>query len=174
MEIKEEEIFKYVLFPDTITSDKKEFIQLNENMFSEQIKFCKAFLEISNSTIENDLSKKAVDKILSKIKIFELLPVETKSIFKENTPLLAAATVEFANKKSESITYIDDESKYLIRLIRNDNKNTLFFFSKKDNDYRKFKITLLPSNESYHLSSPSEMIEIENAQTVQKILIEVE
>ena len=173
MEIKEEDIFKYVLFPDTISPDKKELIHSNENLFSEQIDFCKAFLGISTSKIDNELSKNAVDRILNKIKVIELLPVKAKSLLKESSPLLAAASVEIANKKSESITFTDEESKFLIRLIRNDNKNTLFFFSKKENDFRKYKLTLLPSNESYNLSSPSEMIEIDNTQIVQKILIEV-
>ncbi len=174
MEIKEEDIFKYVLFPDKLSSDKKELIHSNENLFSEQINFCKAFLGISAFIIDNDLSKNAVDRILSKIKIIELLPVESKTISKENSPLLAAATVEFANKKSESITYVDEESKYLIRLLNDDNKNTLFFFSKSENTIHKYKLTLLPSNESYHISSPTQMIEMDSAQIVQKILIEEE
>lgn len=174
MEIKEEDIFKYVLLPDTLNSDKKEFIHSNENLFSEQIDFCKAFLRISTSKIDNELSKNSVDKILSKIKVIELLPVESKSTFKENSPLMAAATIDFAYKKSESITYVDEESKYLIRILNNDNKNTLFFFSKSENDVRKFKLTLLPSNVSYHISSPTQMIELDNAQNVERILIEEE
>lgn len=174
MEIKEEDIFKYVLFPDTLASDKKEIISANANLFSEQINFCKAFLGISTSSNDIDLGKNAADRILSKIKVIELLPVESKFISKENSPLLAAATIEFADKKSESITYIDEESKYLIRLLNNDNKNTLFFFSKSEKEVRKFKLTLLPSNKSYHISSPTQMIEIDYTQTVERILIEEE
>lgn len=174
MNITEEDIFKYVLFPDTLASDKKDIIHSNENLFSEQINFCKAFLTAPTSKIDLDPEKNAADRILSKIKIIKLLPVEPKTLSKEISPLLAAATAEFANKKSESITYVDEDSNYLIRLLNDNNKNTLFFFSKKENDARKFKLTLLPSNKSYHISSPTQMIEIDNAQTVQKILIEEE
>ncbi|MCL5031124.1 MAG: hypothetical protein M1480_19130 [Bacteroidetes bacterium] len=174
MEITEEDIFKYILFPDEVEPEKKEYIRANENLFSEQINLCKSYLEFSN---DNDIyiqSKKAADRILSKFIVVELFPVINKKLQKNNTLTLAAANADIANKQSESITYSDENSKYLVRLINNKEKNTLYFFSNKENKEQKLKITLVPSNEIIHITNNSQQIEIDQHKYIQKILIEQE
>ena len=153
MEITEEDIFKYVLFPDEIEIGKKEFIHANENLFSGQIEFCQAFLQASSNEEINIQSKNAVARIFSRIKVIELLPFINKKLPRNNTLTFAAATTEVANKQSESITYTDENSKYLVRVISNNDKNTLYFFSKDKNQQQKLKLTLIPSNEIYHITN---------------------
>lgn len=174
MEITEEDIFKYVLFPDEIEPEKKEYIHSNENLFSEQIELCKSYLELSDDQGIIYQSKKAADIIFSKINVVELFPVVNKKPRKDHTLTLAAATAEIANIQSGSITYSDENSNYIVRIINNKDKNTLFFFSKDENKEMKFKITLLPSNKVLHIANNMQQIEIDQHNFVNKILIEQE
>lgn len=174
MEITEEDIFKYVLFPEEIEPEKKEYIQANEKLFAEQIELCRSSLEVSDDNEIISESKKAADIIFSKINVVELFPVVNKKPKKDNPLTLAAATAEIANMQSESITYSDENSNYIVRIVNNKDKNTLFFFSKDDNKEIKFKITLLPSNEILHVTDNLRQIEIDQHNFVSKILIEKE
>ncbi len=174
MLITEEDIFKYVFFPGEIPKVKKEFIKDNEKLFAEQIDFCRSLLDTAGDEEIKDQIKKAADKILEKVKIIELYPVPNKKINKKNDLTLAAATTDIAYKQSESITYSDENSKYLVRVINNRDKYTLYFFSKEDDPGQKLKITLVPSLDTFHIRNSPQNIEIDKEQSIQKILIEQE
>ena len=170
MQITEEDIFRYVLFPEELNSVKRKYISENENLFSDQIEFCKTFSTYSKEVEEQ--SKKAADRILGRIKIFELLPVTSFNMNKTLT--LVAATAKTAVKKSDSATYSDEDSKYLIRLIRSGDQKLLYFFPKEETKEKKLKLTLLPTGENYSISDSIQQIVIKSDFSIDKILIEEE
>ena len=174
MKISEEDIFKYVLFPDELEPETKEYIKKNEEAFAEQIEIVKDSSELSADFGISNQAKQAADRIYNKIFVVELHPVINKNISKDKTLNLAAANVEEINVQSESITYSDENSKYLVRIISNKEKNTLYFFSKDEDKEQKLKITLIPANEIIHISNNSQQIEIDRHFTIQKIQIEHE
>ncbi len=174
MVITEKDIFLYVLFPDELDSDKKKYIQENENLFSDRIEYFKFITEIFNDENIDTESKKAADIILARFKVVELLPVINNNLNKNNTVNLAAATNNVAEKLSESITYLDEDSKYLVKVIRNKNQNKLYFFSKNENREQKLRITLIPSMDIFHITNYSLKIDINPQLSIQKILIEKE
>ena len=174
MQITEQDIFNYVHFPEEIIDEKKEYIKLNESLFSEQIKFCKSFLNFDKDKYPGINTDDMAEEILSNIKITVLFPVKKDEQLKDKKFSLVAASAQIAHKSSGSVTFIDDSSKYLVRVINYNNKNTLYFFPKDNRESNKFKFTLLPGNETFHLKLPDKSFEIPSADLIQKILIEEE
>ena len=174
MTISEEEIFKYVLFPDNLSNDVKEYIKKNENLFSVQIDFYKSYISSFNSDEISGLADKAIRKIPLLQNIIILYPVVNKNIHGKKSLTLAAASQEIAAKQSESITYSDENSKYLVRLIRDKEKSILFFFSKTEDKDKKLKITFLPSHEILHIENTSQQIGVSQFDEIEKIMIEEE
>ncbi len=174
MQITEQDIFNFVHFPDEITEEKKEFIKLNESLFSEQIQFCKIFLKFDKDKHTGINTDEMAEQILGNIKVTALFPIKNDDQFMDKQFSLVAASVQVANKSSESITFIDNNSKYLVRIINYNKKNTLYFFPKETGHNIKFKFTLLPSNETFHIEPPNKSFEIQSADLIEKILIEEE
>ncbi len=174
MQIVEQDIFDYVHFPEKVTEEKKEYIKLNESLFSEQIQFCKEFQSFDKDKYPGLDIDEMAEEILSNIKIITLFPVKNDEQLKDRQFSLVAASGQIAHKSSGSITFIDDSSKYLVRVVNYNNKNTLYFFPKDDQKSNKFKFTLLPGNETFHLKFPNKSFEIPSADLIQKILIEEE
>jgi len=172
--ITDEILFKYVLFPDDLSREVKDFIRLNESSFSGQIEFYKSYINSLNSDEISSLANKALQKIPALQNIITLYPVIFKSVQNKNSLTLAAASHEVAAKQSESISYSDENSNYLIRLLKNKDKCVLYFFSKNENKNQKLKITFIPSNHIFHLINKSCQIDIHPAEEIEKILIEDE
>ncbi len=174
MEINEEDIFKYVLFTDELEPEKKDFLKKNEKLFSEQIELCKASAGLTSNAEIKRQTKQVKEKIFNKIFVVELYPVQNQKIFKDDDKDLAAANAEEISILSESITFSNEDSKYLVRIINNKGEKTLYFFSNEEEEDKKFKITLLPDNKSYHITHNSQQIEIDKYNLIQKILVEEE
>ncbi len=171
MDIMEEDIFKFVFYPDELDAEKKNYLSKNEALFREQIEFCRSILNAQNNAAIKTKSRNIAEEILQKISADVLLPVKGKKSFMEKQVTLAAATTE-AVKQSEAITFTDTNSKFLIRLIERNGKNFLYLFPKEEKASARYKITLYPSQKSYQINNPSEPIEIDEENSIQKILIE--
>ncbi len=174
MKIKEEDIFKYVLFPDELDSKRRDFIKENEILFSEQIRFYESYLKSKNDLDIIASAKKVISKIPALQKIIILSPVLNKNNSVNKIPTLAAATRAEVTKKSESITFTDENQKYMIRLITGNSKSILYFFPKIENEKQRIKLTLVPSNETFHVESKALEIEINNQSVVEKVFIETD
>ncbi len=174
MQITEEDIFKYVLFPDRLSQEANEYIKQNENRFEHQIEFYKMFMNSMNDKEISALAKKAVSKIKALQNIITLYPVVNKNNPGGNSLTLAAASQEIAKKQSESISYSDENSKYLVRLIRDKDKSILYFFSNTENKNQNLKITFLPTNFVLHIENTSRQIELEITDEIEKIVIDEE
>ncbi len=173
MPITEEDIFQYVLFPDKLSPDKKEYIKMNESQFEKPIEFYKSFMISLNDKEISELAKKAVRKIKALQKIISLYPVVNNKI-PSNNFTLAAASQKIAEKQYESFTFSDDDSNYLLRFIKYNDKSTLYFFSKTENKNQNLKITLLPANYVLNIENTSRQIELELFDEIEKIMIEEE
>lgn len=167
----EEDIFKFVFYPDELDAAKKNYLRLNENLFREQVEFCKSILTLQDNYAIKLKSKEISERILQKINAVFLFPVKGKKSFMEKQVTLAAATT-IAVKQSEAITFSDINSKFLVRLIEKDKKRFLYLFPKEDKTSYIYKITLYPSKKTYQINGPAEPVEIDGEESIQKILIE--
>ena len=172
MKISEEDIFMYVLYPNKLNQDINNYIRANENLFPVQIEFFKSYITSFNSPDIEIQSRKAIERILPLQNIIELFPLTAKIIPRKYAVTFAAATRDEVVKQSESITYSDENSKYLMRLISNKDKCILYFFPKSDNKDQELKITLMPSVEIHIIKNTSQQIEITQPNKIEKILIE--
>ncbi len=166
--ITEEDIFKFVFNPGKLTKDKLEYLNTNQDRFKKEIDFCKSFLTKNNTTEIDSITEQIIQKIKS-FEIVELFPQIVKPI-EDNGVKLAAASV-LKEKKSNSMSLTDSESKYLVRIVKTDSQNLLYLFS-EDNTKQKYKINLFPSEAEYQITDISHPIEIIEEKVIDRIVIE--
>lgn len=92
-------------------------------------------------------------------------PIQTKLI----NGLMLASIVQ-KEKKSNSLSFTDSESKYLIRIVKTELQTLLLLFS-EDKSKKDFKLTFYPSKNYYNITYISKPIEILAEATIDKILI---
>lgn len=163
IEISEQDIFNYVFYPELLSPDKKEFLDLRRNDFFEQIDLCN-YLKQNNIPVQKSAST------VSKQDIIELYPVNVNASNNNNYFTLAAGSSELS-KKIETKTFTDDHSKYLVRLVSTTDEKTLYVFT-KEKIFREARLTLFPSHKSYKIDSDESAIKIDDFENVERISIE--
>ncbi|MBI5730458.1 MAG: hypothetical protein HY963_04905 [Ignavibacteriales bacterium] len=88
----------------------------------------------------------------------------------ENGVKLAAASV-LKEKKSNSMSFADSDSKYLVRIVKAESQTLLYLFS-EDKSKHDFKLIIYPSHTQYRITDLSKPIEILEEETIEKINIE--
>jgi hypothetical protein len=147
MKISEQDIFNYIFFRDKLSVETIRFIEEN-TVFNDEISFY--------SSMKNSLS--ASDK-----KVYILKPVTLNFKRYNSTPRYAAASADLT-RKTEFTTFTDEQSGYLCRFIKSDNKNLLYIISADERTDKKLDITIFPSETTYHLDNikdPLHLPEIE-------------
>lgn len=162
--ITEQDIFNYVFYPGSLTSDKKNYLDSNQNDYIEQIEFCRSL----NQTLEpiND----SADFERQKCKVIDLYPVKLNVLNSSNHLTLAAASSQL-NKRIETKTFTDDNSQFLVRLVAADGEKKLYVFS-KNKEFKEARLTLFPSQKCINIKSFELPISIDNLEDVEKISIE--
>jgi len=87
--------------------------------------------------------------------------------------LYLAAASEELRKKIESITFIDDNSRFLVRLLQENGKALLFFFPPEEIKAKQFKLRLLPSDDILSVDLSKLPIELIDPPVIQKIQVEI-
>lgn len=165
--ITEEDIFNFIFSPDKISVEKFNYLTVNQERFQHEISLCRELLNSDNTDF-----KSLTDKILAQINtpnLIELYQQKPRSI-EENGIKLAAASV-LTESPRNTFSFVDSESKYLIRIVKTDLQNLLYLFTdnkKKD----KYKVKLYPSEAEYNISNTSQPIEILEEKIIDKISIE--
>ena len=152
--ITEQDIFNYVFYPETLSPDMRHFIDKHQSDFKSQIELCKAL----NETASSDSN------------IIYLLRVEPSTLNLNTHFTLAAASSELS-KKIETMTFMDSNSQFLVRLVASGGEKTLYVFP-KDQDFKEAKLTLLPSQKSFSISPVESTIKIDDSENIEKISIE--
>jgi hypothetical protein len=88
----------------------------------------------------------------------------------ENGVKLAAASI-LIEKKPNSISFTDADSKYLIRIVKTESQTLLYLFS-EDKSKTQFTLHFSPSKAEYKINNLSEPIEILEEEVIEKIDIE--
>jgi hypothetical protein len=168
IEITEEDIYRFVYSPESLSKVKFHYLTANQERFKNEIALCS---EIKyRPDIEEAVS--LTDAILKKINsstIIKLLPQITKPI-EENGVKLAAASI-LKEKKSNSMSFTDSESKYLVRIVKTDSQYLLYLFTANDT-ITSYKIRFNPSESVYQIDDISQPIEIIEEMHIEEITIE--
>lgn len=167
IEITEEDIYKFVFNREALSKNKQEYLEANRERFSKEIALC---VELKESRA--DMDDKLVSDIIKSIQstnIVELYPQKPNPV-EENGVKLAASSV-LVEKPTNSTSYMDSDSKYLIRIIKTGSQTLLYFFS-NDATQRNFKLKFIPSGNEYRVADTSQPIEILEEQVIEKIIVE--
>ncbi len=162
-EISEQDIFNYVFYPDQVSLDKKEFLDLHKSDFLEQLEFCTYLEKLNIATQKSNF-------ISGKSNVVELFPVVLNIPNNSNYFTLAAGSSELS-KKIETKTFTDNHSRFLVRLVSTIDEKTLYVFT-KEKTFKEAKLTLFPSHKSYKIDSVESSIKIDDFEEVESISIE--
>lgn len=166
--ITEEDIFKFVFSSESLTKEKSDYLTTNRERFKNEIDLC---LEMKNPS-DIDEVKTLTSMILQKIDsttIITLFPQLTKPIEEIGIKLAAASVLK--EKKSNSMSFADAESKYLVRIVKTESQTLLYLFA-SGNSKKQFKLTFYPSESEYQIEDLSRPIEILEEDVIEKINIE--
>ncbi|MFA5804588.1 MAG: hypothetical protein WC879_08080 [Melioribacteraceae bacterium] len=168
IKIREEDIYRFVFSPETLSKDKFDYLTANRERFKVEIALCLEITNTSNTEEIRSLTEAVLQKINSP-NVIKLLPQISKPI-EENGLKLAAASV-LKEKKSNSMSFTDSESKYLVRIVKTDSQNLLYLFT-EDKTKQKYIIKLFPSEVEYQITDISQPIEIIEEKVIDGIVLE--
>lgn len=168
IEITEEDIYRFVFSPETLSKDKFDYLTANRERFKNEIAFCSELKNVSASKEVRSITDAIYQKINSST-ITKLFPQITKPI-EENGVKLAAASI-LKEKKPNSMSFIDSESKFLVRIVKTDSQYLLYLFTANDT-ITSFKIRFNPSESVYQIDDISQPIEIIEEMHIDEITIE--
>ena len=162
--ITEQDIFNYIFYPDVLETDKKNYLDVHRQDFSEQIDFC---IELNKT---DNVKEEMLEPAQQQVRIIQLYPVRL-SINNNNNQLTLAAGSSELSKRIETKTFTDDNSQFLVRLVAADGEKKLYIFS-KNKEFKEAKLTIFPSQKSFRISSFDLPIKIDNLEEIEKISIE--
>lgn len=168
IDITEEDIYRFVFSPELLSKDKYDYLTINRERFKDEIALC---LEMKNDTNSDEI-KILTDSILRKInptRIITLFPQITRPTEGIGVKLAAASVLK--EKKSNSMSFADSDSKYLIRIVKTESQILLYLFT-SENSKKHFKLTFYPSESEYQIKDLSRPIEILEEDVIEKIIIE--
>lgn len=166
--ITEEDIFKFVFNPENLANEKLEYLNSIQDRFKKEIDYCKGLLAQSNVTEIDSIT----DQVIQKVKYFKIVELYPQIIKPrdENGVKLAAASI-LIEKKPNSISFTDSESKYLIRVVKAESQHLLYLFS-EDKSKHDFRLTIHPSKTQYQITDLSKPIEILEEAVIEQINVE--
>lgn len=172
MKITEKELFDFVFNPELLSESKKNFLT-QSGPFKDELKFLGELKLSFTNKNRDELFDKFLQKLASEIsyKVNELYPKEIK-VNKNIVYRLSAASLDL-NKKTETITFIDKDSRFLVKLLRREGKSSLYVFDVNHNLNRKVRITIYPTMETYLMENLHFPLEFNDLSEVDMIHLEV-
>ena len=160
--ITEQDIFNYVFFPETVSSEKRIKIQNDENL-AEAIEFIGEVLKASKRKPEISLRKKLADKIpaYTYSNIIRLDPM--KDVLGARSKHLAADSESRSLiSKMMSNTFIDKDQEFMIKVISSENTSKIFVFTTNNESIQNFDILIQPNSLKYHFDDNSQPLTIDH------------
>lgn len=154
MSISDKELFNFIFYPDKLSEEQYSFIKNNLDEFKNEI----SLLELTKSSMDDNISEDILNRIHKKIKDFEdksfviLEKVNNKTKLDEELLILAADSPK-EEKSTKIETYADKNSKYLVKVISTSTENKLHIFNKDNEEIRDFQITILPTKRNFQIES---------------------
>lgn len=170
--ILERDLYCYVFYPDDLPQDKKDYINLNKNLFNDEL----AMLNEIKSQSDIPVPQSILDRINEKIQYYtaDNEIVLTKLKIKQDLEYLTlAADSQTIDSKPTTNTFIDHSSNFLGKVITSGESNKVYLFSKDNGNIKELKITLIPSEEIIYSTSKDMPVIISPKQVIDAIKVEV-
>ncbi|MBS4032988.1 MAG: hypothetical protein KGZ85_00870 [Ignavibacterium sp.] len=172
--VTEQDIFNLIFFPHLIDAEKKFIIES-----SPEYKYLLDFYRNIKTETEKPISEKVKHDLSVKINIynhirfFRLKKVdESKPSRKREFVVLAAAS---ENEKTAVVakSFLDENNKYLIRVIKTKDITKIYSFSSDEQEIQNFKIKLLPSGKEFLMKDNSAPLEIKEDIEFEEVHLEL-
>lgn len=172
--ITEQDIFNLIFFPHLVDVEKK-FIIENSPDYKYLLDFYRTLKADSEKPIseqvKHDLSIKI--NIYNHVRFFRLKKIdESKPPRKREFVVLAAAS---ADEKPEVIakSFLDENNKYLIRVIKTKDITKIYSFSSDEQEIQNFKIKILPSGKEFLMKDNSAPLELNEDLEFEEVHLEL-
>lgn len=163
VKIKERDIFNFVFAPDELREEIFEYISNNREQFAEEINLLndvKNLREIEDPKL-TEFAKLRLKEISGRNNIIKLHKQNFKRDYNRNRVVTLAADSMELKKKIITETFMDIDSRYLLKLLVTDKLTKLFLFANDNTPLQNLKLTLHPSGKSYKISDNSKPLEID-------------
>ena len=172
MFIDEQDIFNYVKYPDKLSQKKKEYIKEHPDLFQSKLEFLNGAPEFDNDDLQADVKLKLHFKLLRKNpkQSVRLDKLASPTMKKNHIRNLAADSASTGNL-SKTISLIDESDSYMIKVLLNKDKTTIYVFSTDNKELKNFSIFIKPSGEVHHLLSNKTPLIIDKSLVVESIEI---
>ncbi|HSL90195.1 MAG TPA: hypothetical protein VK870_12900 [Ignavibacteriaceae bacterium] len=172
--ITEQDIFNFIFFPHLVDVEKK-FIIENSPDYKYLLDFYRTLKAHSEKPIsdqvKHDLSIKI--NIYNHVRFFRLKKVvESKPRRKGEFVVLAAAS---ENEKPAVLakSFLDENNKYLIRVIKTKDITKIYSFSSDEQEIQNFKIKILPSGKEFLMKDNSAPLELNEDLEFEEVHLEL-
>lgn len=172
--ITEKDIFNYFFFPNLVDEEKKEIIN-NSSDYQTLIELYKSIKSASDMPVSTEVKNRLSEKIqLYNYKIFfRLKPVtEIKEKRKRDLPLLAAASAS-ENTAVFTKSFLDENNKCLVRVIKSKEGTRIYAFSSDNIELKNFKIKIFPSGKEFIMKDNSAPLELTEELEYDEVLLEL-
>lgn len=172
--ITERDIFNYIYFPHLVDDEKKRILETSSE-YNSLIDFYKSVKNVSekplSDNIKHDLSLKI--NIYNHLRFFRLKRVDVEKPRKpKELTILAAASEKEANTITAK-SFLDEEHKFLIRVIKTGESTKIYTFSSDEKIIRNFKLKVLPSGKEFILNDNSHPLEIKEELEFDEVYLEL-
>ena len=172
MKITERDIFNFVFYNDLLSTEKREYIEESGN-FSKGIRFYQSLKEAINQNLSVEIKNFISEKIPAYNPIkFKLYPIKDVKSKKKNSNLTLAADSPETNTKMEASTFIDEEKRYLAKLLVSDKSSKIYVFSTNDEQLENYKLIIHPSNKIFEQINNSQPLIVDSPIEVSSIEIQ--
>lgn len=169
IDITEEDIYQFVNYTQTLSAEKKDYIESHPAEFEQQIEFYRGIQKPLTENEMADLIEKSFRILPDEGFAYRLTPTFIENKHKDQTVRLAAASLTL-KKNPVSVSFADKECKYLIRIINDENKTLIYVFPNNDKTSKiKYELTLFPSGEKHIIADISMPYKLEPGMEINMI-----
>ena len=172
MKITEKDLYKFVFYSDELSSDKLDFIKSNMSKFKASINLLLNIKENINNDIPFNTLKNVYDKIDEHENDQQII-LEPVSNEVDSEYLVLAADSPSTEPLISSKTFQDSKSKFLAKVIFNNECNKIYIFPRNKKPYNNLELTLSPSQDSYLINLKDTPLIIEPKQNIDKITLDL-
>ncbi|MCB9218210.1 MAG: hypothetical protein H6610_01975 [Ignavibacteriales bacterium] len=170
MVIIEKDLFNFIFYPEHLAKDKYKYIASHKKTYDKEINLLLLIKKYLKEKISGELLNSILNRIDLKKKnsIVCLEKINTKNVLKSDHLVLAAASPQL-EKIMRTETFRDKDSKYLIKIISDNEQNKVIIFNKDDLEIQNLKMQVEPSGDIFFIESTSNPIIIKPKQNIEKI-----
>jgi hypothetical protein len=172
--ITEQDIFNFIFFQHLIDIEKK-FIIENSPDYKYLLDFYRNLKADSEKAIsdqvKHDLSIKI--NIYNHVRFFRLKKVDESKPPRKREFLVLAAASENEKPAVLAKSFLDENNKYLIRVIKTKDITKIYSFSSDEQEIQNFKIKILPSGKEFLMKDNSAPLELNEDLEFEEVHLEL-